>query len=179
MGDETAELSGGDHLEVARPWNVDIHHLLEDSGAAGHDHDPVRKENSLGDRMRDEDDCRPRGHADLLELQIHLFARHGVQRAERLVHQQERRRQHERARDRHALLHAARELVGVLPLEAFKTDQGNESARRLGALLAADASDLRRQFDIGLHIAPREQDGILKHNAEIGCTAAALCLAEA
>ena len=49
----------------------------------------------------------------LLELELHLLAELAVERAERLVAQQHRRPDHERAGQRHALLLAARELAGL------------------------------------------------------------------
>ena len=48
----------------------------------------------------------------LLDLVLHLLAKLLVERAERLVHQHELGLEHERARERDALLLAARELAG-------------------------------------------------------------------
>ena len=48
---------------------------------------------------------------DALELDLHLLAQLQVERAERLVEQQHARLEHERTRERDALLLAARELV--------------------------------------------------------------------
>ena len=44
---------------------------------------------------------------DALKLQVHVLARHGVESAERLVHQQDRRIVDKRTADRDPLLHAA------------------------------------------------------------------------
>ena len=49
-----------------------------------------------------------------------LGARQRVDRSERLVEQQDLRRERDRARDRDALLHAARELPRIVLREAFE-----------------------------------------------------------
>ena len=53
-----------------------------------HDH-PLRQEHGLGDRVRDEHDRRPALRADPHQLGLHPLARHLVERAERLVHEQQ------------------------------------------------------------------------------------------
>ena len=57
------------------------------------------------------------------QLQVEALARHLVERAERLVHQQQRGRERERARDRDALLHAAGELPRMVVVEARELDE--------------------------------------------------------
>ena len=56
--------------------------------------------------------CQIRWTSEFMPLAGHL-----VERAERLVHQQDRRLERERARDRDALLHPAGELVRVVARE--------------------------------------------------------------
>ena len=51
------------------------------------------------------------------------FAGLRVERGERLVHQQDRRVHRERAHQPDALLHAAGELIGIVPLESGQADQ--------------------------------------------------------
>ncbi len=53
------------------------------------------------------------GEPQRLEVEAHLLARQRIERAERLVHQQQRRVVDQRARDRDALAHAARQLVRI------------------------------------------------------------------
>ena len=55
---------------------------------------------------------------DAQQLERHVVARHGVERAERLVHQQQRRVEQQGAAQRGALLHAARQLARQLVAEA-------------------------------------------------------------
>ena len=73
---------------------------------------------------------------DAQELEIHLLARERVERAERLVHQDELRIVDERARDRGALLHAAGELVGIFFLGTAR-DRRARAGRARGSRLAA------------------------------------------
>ena len=57
------------------------------------------------------------------ELLLQNFARLRVERRERLIHQENRRVHDQRAHETHALLHSARELVGIMALEAGESDQ--------------------------------------------------------
>ena len=54
----------------------------------------------------------------LQQLFLHHLARHRVERGERLVHQQDFGVGGEQARDRDALLHAARQLGRIVVLES-------------------------------------------------------------
>ena len=60
---------------------------------------------------------------DAQDLLVHALAGHLVERAERLVHEQDRRLEGERPGDGHALLHAARQLVRVVLEEVAELDQ--------------------------------------------------------
>ena len=68
---------------------------------------------------------------------LHQRARLVVERAERLVEQQDLRVVGERARHRDALLHAARELLREVALEAGQPDLGDETRGDLGCCAAA------------------------------------------
>ena len=59
----------------------------------------------------------------LQQLLLQNFAGLRVERGERLVHQQDRRVDGERADEADALLHAAGELIGIVLLEAGEADQ--------------------------------------------------------
>ena len=67
---------------------------------------------------------------ELQQLLVQMVADDLVERAERLVHQEQRRVEGERAGDRGALLHAAGELPGKFPLEAGEVDQREVRSRR-------------------------------------------------
>ena len=96
-----------------------------------HHDDAGREEDRLGDRVRDEHDRRRELLPDREQLEVQALARHLVERAERLVHQQQRRLEGERARDRDALLHPARELPRVVVAEAAAARPARASRRRV------------------------------------------------
>src|SRR5438128_1867861 len=77
-------------------------------------------------------------HPDLQQLLLHQLAGLRVERCERLVHQQNLRIHDQRARKVHALLHAARQLVGIMMLEAGKADHLDEVGRTLLRLARSD-----------------------------------------
>ena len=75
---------------------------------------------------------RRAGHAADVEQQVlHLHAGQFVERAERLVHQQQRRPRHQRAAERDALLHAAGELMRPAVGEGREADQIEQLQRAL------------------------------------------------
>ena len=75
--------------------------------------DAIGHEDGLVDVVRHVEDRLARPLPDRQQLLLHELARLGVERGERLVHQQHGRIDGQRARDAHALPHAARELVRI------------------------------------------------------------------
>ncbi len=91
--------------DEARPWPgieleglADLLHL-----AAVHDDDAVGKHQGLGLGMGDEDEGDAEAALQELQLVLDRFAQIGIERAERLVEQQDLRLDDEAARQRHAL----------------------------------------------------------------------------
>jgi hypothetical protein len=82
------------------------------------------------------------------ELLLQVLARHGVDRGERLVHQQHERIVGQHARDGGALAHAAGELVRILVLEALQPDQLDEALRDRRALGLGQALEPRPELDV-------------------------------
>ena len=80
----------------------------------------------LLNRMGDEDDGHAGARPDLQQLALQLLAGERVERTKRLVHQQDVGVVGKHARDRHALLHAARELARIAVGEALEADQLDE-----------------------------------------------------
>ena len=78
--------------------------------AVEHDGDPVAHGKRLVLVVRDEDERDPDLRLQQLQLDLHLLAELAVERAERLVQQQEARPVHQGARERDALLLPARHL---------------------------------------------------------------------
>ena len=100
-------------FEAARPRDVDLDDLADAAGSRAHDAHRVGEQDRLVDVVRDERDRAAMALPELGQEALRAGPRERVERAERLVHEQHLRVVRERARDRHALLHAARELLGV------------------------------------------------------------------
>ena len=109
--------------------------------AAIHHHHAVGQRHRLGLIVRDIE----RGHAEPLldraELVAHLHAQLGVEIAQRLVEQQHLRLEHQRARDRDALLLAA----------------GQRRRRALGEILHLDQPQRSRRRDRGSSAVERRR----------------------
>ena len=79
--------------------------------ARRHDHDAVGERDRLAHAVGDEDHRARPLEPQALELGVERLAGQGVERAERLVEQEDRRVADERPRQRRALRHAARQLA--------------------------------------------------------------------
>src|SRR5581483_11160424 len=105
---------------------------------------------------------------DAQQLVLHDLARLRVERAERLVEQQDRWIAGERARDGDALLHAAGELTRKAILEALEADQRNEPRDDGVALGASHGLLVKAVDDVAAHGEPGKQRIFLEHNAAFG-----------
>jgi hypothetical protein len=100
-----------------------------------------------------------------LELGAHALAQLGVEIGQGLVEQQDLGLDHEAARQRHALLLAARQLVGIALLEPGEIDQRErlfDLAPRLGA---RDLAHLEAEDDVFEHGLVRPYRVVLEHHA--------------
>ncbi|MDR8922584.1 hypothetical protein FEP54_01292 [Burkholderia multivorans] len=130
---------------------------------------PVAHEHRFLDVVRD-DQHRLDRHAALRpqieQIGTQRFGRQHVERGERLVHQQDRRIDDERARKAHALAHAARQLARIRVLEAVEADQVDRGECALAPLACADAERLEPRFDVLQHGEPREQRERLEYHRD-------------
>ena len=109
------------------------------AGPGGHDRNPVTEQERLVDIVGDEEHGLLVRAPDAGQLLLHDPAGLRIERAERLVHQQNRRIIGEDARDLQALAHAARKLAGMMVLEAFEPDQADILADNAPTLRPGDA----------------------------------------
>src|SRR4030088_2647465 len=98
---------------------------------------------------------------------LHLQAGLRIERAERLVHQEELGLHQQAARDTDALLHAAGELVGIVVLEAAEADQVDRALRLLLEAAALVALDARTERDVVAHRQPGEERRFLEHHRAV------------
>src|SRR5699024_8391530 len=75
---------------------------------------------------------------------------------------EKRRVVHESAAKRHALLHAARQLIGPVVLEALQAGQLDKPLQLLLSVGTVDFSDFQLKPDILLHGSPRQKHWRLK-----------------
>src|SRR5262249_26742495 len=132
-----------------------------------HDRHAIREIDCLLHVVGHEDHGLRRALPDAQQFGLHEAAGLGVERAERLVHQQDLRIEGERARNRGALPHAARQLRGVAVLEAIEPDQVDEGLRPLLAFLPRKSHSLQAVEHIAAHCLPRKQREMLKDDAAI------------
>ena len=119
--------------------------------AGVHDGDAVGHRHRLLLVVRDHDEGDADVALDPLELDLHRLAQLEVERAERLVEQQHLRVHDERAGERDALLHAARELRRLGLLAAGEADELERLGRLAVALLLADLALLEAVGDVVEH----------------------------
>src|SRR5439155_15623363 len=84
----------------------------------------------------------------------------------RLIHQHERRLDHDGARDRHALLLAAGELAGQLLLMTAELHQVERPRYTLVSLRAGHAAHAQTETDVLPYAHVREERVVLEHHAE-------------
>ncbi len=104
---------------------------------------------------------------DTLQVEVQLVAGQRVERAERLVHEQQPRIVNERAADGDPLAHAAGEFERVLVLAPGQADQVQELARTLLVVLHAQAPELGLNENIGQHAPPIHEQVLLKDYSQI------------
>ena len=132
--------------------------------------DAVAEIDRLLEVVRDEQHGRVPLGGDAQHLVLQRLARHGVERAERLVHQQHGRVLRQAARDLQPLLHAARELRGILLGVVGEADLGEQRRdARLPRSAAGTPHRLQRQADIAGDRAPGQQRAavVLEHDGDV------------
>ena len=144
---------------------------LDATGARRHDDHAVGEQDRLLDGMGHEHHRQPGALPQLQQLLLQALARHGVQRAERLVHQDHLGVVGQHARDRHALLHPARQLMRIGIGELRQADHLHEAVRGGKHLSAGQPARLGPERDIAPHRQPGEERVVLEHHAAIGAGA--------
>ena len=132
-------------------------------GPAREQHDPIAEPHRLAHVVGHEDHGLARLAPHGLELVVEAVARHGVERAERLVHQQHLGVLRERAGERDPLAHAARELVRSRLGEVAEVHHLEQLSVRVRRSSRADPAQLQRELDVAPRRQPREQRRLLEH----------------
>jgi hypothetical protein len=117
--------------------------------------------------VRDVDERDPDVALDPLQLHLHLLAQLQIERAKRLVEQQNTRAVDDRARQRHPLALATRELGRLATLIAGKTHHFQRLVPAPRTLLFGNAVHPQPVLDVLAHGHVREQRVVLKHGVDL------------
>ena len=151
---------GGAFIDLAR-----ARHLLD--AAAIHHRDAVGEDQGLllivGDEERG--DGEPLLQAPHLEL--HRLAQLAIERAKGLVEEEEARIEHDRARERHALLLTARELARQPRLEPGEADELERLLHPPLDLAVREPAHLKGKGDVLARRHVGEEGVILEHHAHV------------
>ena len=159
------ELGAVAQAQVALIGQGGVNHLHDAPRAWRHHHNAGRQIHRLGNGVGHKHHGAAFALPKLLQLLIEPVAGDLVERAKRLVHHQNARFKRQGTGDRHPLLHAARQLPGVLALKPGEANAGQLLQRNAAALVTRAALDLQWQGHVGQHGAPRKQCRGLEHIA--------------
>ena len=132
-------------------------------GGAGREHQhPVAQGDGFLQVVGDEHDRFPVFLPQTQEVVLHQFTGLDVERAERLIHQEDRRADDQALRQRHPLPHAAGELVGKAALESREPHAAQPPAGLVPGAAGRPAVEERPEHDVLERGLPRQQDVLLE-----------------
>ncbi|GFJ96493.1 hypothetical protein Prum_101350 [Phytohabitans rumicis] len=131
--------------------------LVDAARRPGHGHHLVAEGQRLAQVVRHEDRGEVGALDPRLEELLHPYPQHRVERAERLVHQQQRRVGDQDAPELHALPHAAGQLPRVPVEPVAEADARGHLGGPLAPLHPRYALDLERKRDVAHDRLPRQQ----------------------
>src|SRR5690348_6042714 len=149
-------------LEAARTLERDPNLAHDAAGRGAHDDDAVGQIDRLVDIVGDEEDGFAVALPDAQQLRAHHLPDLRIERAERLVHQQDLGLDAERAGDADTLAHSARELMRKMPLEGAQAHHLEMTARDFLARLRRKAFQLEAELDVLQDRAPGQEREILE-----------------
>ncbi len=152
-------------VDVARTRQIHAEFLLHPTRIRREQHHAVSEAGGLAHVVGHEHDRLLALLPDTLDVAVELLAREGVERGERLVHQQHLRVRRHGAGKRDALLHAAGELMNVRGAKALQSDQLQVVHRHLAPLgVLQPGLELQSEQQVVHHVEPREQRVFLEHH---------------
>ena len=151
-------VGGGEHDLL---WRADLH-----DDAVAHDGDAIADAHGFFEIVRDEDRGLLHHRREPHELALQLAPDERVERAERLVHEQDVGLGGDGARQAHALLHAARELVREALAPAREFNHGKRFLGRVASRVARHAADLECHRHVVEHAAVRHQAEVLEDHGD-------------
>ena len=158
-------------LAIAVLRNVDLEIGANAPRIAAQHDDAVGQQHRLLDIVGHDEDGGGRHllvEPQLQQLGAQVFRGEDIERRERLVHEEHFRLDHQRARKADALLHSAREFLGIRGFEAVETDGVDHLQGALVALDGAHGSRDQRRFDVFQNGEPGKQREALEDDGDIG-----------
>ena len=137
-------------------------------GPGRHQDDAVGKGQRLAEIVGHEQHGLARVLPEIEQHRMHVELGVGIERAERLVHQQDFRLRDQGTHQRHALPHAARQRRRIEAAKAVEAGLVDRFLDPRAAFGSRDARELQRVADIALDRAPRKQRVLLEHVADMG-----------
>jgi len=156
------------HSGFARARQRHLDDGLDAARPRGHHVDAVGQENRFLDVVGDEQHRDAELLPDIGQDLLHHHAGLGIERAERLVHQQHLRARRQRADDADALLHAARKLVGIMVLEREQPGEIEQRARGAAALYLSTPAIFRPNSTFLRTDSHGNTRILLEHHAAVG-----------
>ena len=146
-----------DLKHISRPRYGDILNGLDPAGSGSHEHDAIRQGNRLDQIVGDKNNRFSGRGPEFEELILQDDAGLRVQRPERLIHQDQFRIVDQGANDIGPLAHPARQLMGIMILEAAQANPPNQFFRPMSPNAFFYSSDLQRDLDIFAQGAPGQE----------------------
>ena len=147
---------------------MSIDDLIDDAARPlAHDQHAVGQDHGFQQVMGNQQRGLPGFHQRLREIVLQHDAGLRIDRGERLVQQQHRRIDGERARQRRALAHAAGQLMRVALGEFAKLEGIEKFAGFLSAVRRVELSDFGTQHHVLLDRAPGQQQILLQHEGDM------------
>src|ERR1700730_374637 len=113
---------------IAWPRQSDIDDFMHAGWAVREHGHPIGEIDRLIDVVGDKENAEIAGCPEIEQELLQIEAREGIQRAERLVHQQKPGIGRKRARNRYALLHSAGQLPGIVARKVLQVDELQQTA---------------------------------------------------
>src|SRR6516165_6854094 len=161
------ELGRGHEIGLTRVRLLDLDDLLDGAGAGGKHGDAIGEKRGFTQAVGHEYDGLVGAGEQHRQILAEDHAGLLVERAERLVHEQDAGFETERTGERGALAHAAGELRRIVLCEVLEPDGRKRALCARLALGARHALEHHAEVDVLEHGVPRKQRVLLEHEGDV------------
>ena len=157
-------------LTVARAWKIDMKIGADSPGILAEDHDAIAQQNRFLNVVRN-DEHGAGGHflvlPQLQQFAAKVLGGQNIQRREWFIHEQHFGFHHQRAREAHALFHAAGQLFWIGALEAVQAHRVEHLDAARSALVRRNAAGFQRRFHVFQNSEPGKQREALEDDGYV------------